>query len=96
MVARRTMRMRRTTLVRAARLYYDMRARGVTLHSIPCGSGAIIPRRRQGMKMLLTVDIPPSSPSPCLKFNADCRFRIAMSPEELEKAGRGKLGKRWA
>ncbi len=30
-----------------------------------------------------------------LNFNADCRFRIAMSPEDLEKAGLDKLGDKW-
>lgn len=30
-----------------------------------------------------------------LSFNADCRFRIVMSPEELAKAGLEELGKRW-
>ena len=31
-----------------------------------------------------------------LNFNADCEFRIAMSPEELGNAGLDKLGKKWA
>ena len=30
-----------------------------------------------------------------LKFNADCKFRIAMSPEDLAKSGLDKLGKKW-
>ena len=30
-----------------------------------------------------------------LKFNASCRFRIAMVPEDLGKAGLDALGKRW-
>jgi len=30
-----------------------------------------------------------------LKFNATCRFRIAMIPEDLGKAGLDALGKRW-
>ena len=30
-----------------------------------------------------------------LNFNADCRFRIVMSPEDLEKAGLEELGKKW-
>jgi hypothetical protein len=29
-------------------------------------------------------------------FNADCHFRVVMSPDELGKAGLGELGKRWA
>jgi hypothetical protein len=30
-----------------------------------------------------------------LKFNAQCRFRIAMVPEDLGKAGLDALGKKW-
>jgi len=30
-----------------------------------------------------------------LNFNADCEFRIAMSPEDLGKAGLDELGKKW-
>ena len=30
-----------------------------------------------------------------LKFNATCRFRIAMVPEDLGKAGLEALGKKW-
>ena len=31
-----------------------------------------------------------------LHFNANCRFRIVMSPEDLKKAGLEDLGKKWA
>jgi hypothetical protein len=31
-----------------------------------------------------------------LKFNADCEFRIAMSPDDLGKAGLDELGKKWS
>jgi hypothetical protein len=31
-----------------------------------------------------------------LNFNADCEFRIVMSPEDLGKAGLEELGKKWA
>ncbi|MEA3410287.1 MAG: panthothenate synthetase [Pseudomonadota bacterium] len=31
-----------------------------------------------------------------LQFNADCRFRIAMTPEDLGKAGLEDLGKKWS
>ena len=31
-----------------------------------------------------------------LQFNADCRFHIVMSPEDLKKAGLEELGKKWA
>lgn len=30
-----------------------------------------------------------------LKFNAQCRFRVAMVPEDLGKAGLDALGKKW-
>jgi len=30
-----------------------------------------------------------------LNFNADCRFRIVMSPEDLGKAGLDALGEQW-
>jgi len=30
-----------------------------------------------------------------LNFNADCRFHIVMSPEDLAKAGLEELGKKW-
>jgi hypothetical protein len=30
-----------------------------------------------------------------LKFNATCRFRIAMVPEDLARAGLDTLGKKW-
>lgn len=30
-----------------------------------------------------------------LNFNADCRFRIVMSPEDLGKAGLDNLGEKW-
>jgi hypothetical protein len=31
-----------------------------------------------------------------LKFHASCKFRIAMSPEDLQKAGLEQIGKKWA
>lgn len=31
-----------------------------------------------------------------LNFQANCKFRIVMSPEDLQKAGLEALGKRWA
>jgi hypothetical protein len=30
-----------------------------------------------------------------LSFNADCRFRVVMSAEDLGRAGLGELGKKW-
>ena len=40
-------------------------------------------------------EIPFFSEAWFLNFNADCRFRILMSPEDLEKAGLDELGKKW-
>lgn len=31
-----------------------------------------------------------------LNFEASCKFRILMSPEDLQKAGLEELGKKWA
>jgi hypothetical protein len=31
-----------------------------------------------------------------LNFNADCRFRVAMTPADLEKAGLDGLGEKWS
>jgi hypothetical protein len=41
-------------------------------------------------------DVPRFAEPFFLTFNADCRFRIAMSPDDLAKAGLAELGKRWA
>lgn len=55
---------------------------------------------RRGAVLLIEVDSPSDVPrfvEPFfLKFNADCRVRIVMSPDDLGKAGLGELGKRWA
>jgi hypothetical protein len=48
------------------------------------------------IEVLIPSDIPRFAEPFFLKFNADCRFRIVMSPDELGKAGLGELGKRWA
>jgi len=51
---------------------------------------------------ILIVDVPEPSRVPSLgepfflNFNADCRFRIVMSPEDLRRAGLEELGKKWA
>lgn len=31
-----------------------------------------------------------------LSFNADCKFRVVMTPEDLQQAGLEELGKKWA
>jgi hypothetical protein len=50
---------------------------------------------------ILVVDLPGPSDVPrivepfFLSFNADCRFNVVMSPEDLAKAGLDEIGKRW-
>jgi hypothetical protein len=50
---------------------------------------------------VLVVDVPDQSQIPFyaepffLKFNATCRFRIAMTPEDLAKADLESLGRMW-
>jgi hypothetical protein len=41
-------------------------------------------------------DIPALAEPWFLSFNADCEFRIAMTPEDLKQAGLGPLGQKWA
>ncbi|MGH6812145.1 MAG: hypothetical protein ACREDM_07295 [Methylocella sp.] len=41
-------------------------------------------------------DIPKFAEPFFLSFEADCKFRIVMSPEDLQKAGLDELGKKWA
>jgi hypothetical protein len=41
-------------------------------------------------------EIPSFSEPFFLNFNADCEFKIAMSPEDLGKAGLDELGKKWS
>ena len=31
-----------------------------------------------------------------LSFNAECRLRVVMSPEELQSAGLADIGRRWS
>ena len=41
-------------------------------------------------------DVPGISEPFFLNFQANCKFRILMSPEDLQKAGLEDLGKKWA
>ncbi len=41
-------------------------------------------------------DVPSFSEPFFLNFQADCKFRILMSPEDLRKAGLEALGKKWS
>ena len=53
----------------------------------------------RGAVIIIDVDDPsrlPSFSEPFfLNFNADCEFRIAMSPDDVGKAGLDELGKKW-
>lgn len=53
----------------------------------------------RGAVAVINVDDPsriPSFSEPFfLNFNADCEFRVAMSPEDLGNAGLEELGKKW-
>jgi hypothetical protein len=54
----------------------------------------------RGAVAIVNIDDPSQIPSFSepffLNFNADCEFRIAMSPEDLGKAGLDDLGKKWS
>ncbi len=41
-------------------------------------------------------DVPSFAEPFFLNFQASCKFRILMSPEDLQKAGLEELGKKWA
>ena len=53
----------------------------------------------RGAVAIINIDDPSQIPSFAepffLIFNADCEFRIAMSPEDLAKSGLDELGKKW-
>jgi hypothetical protein len=54
----------------------------------------------RGAVAIVNISDPSQIPSICepffLNFNADCKLRIAMSPEDLGKAGLDELGKKWS
>jgi len=51
---------------------------------------------------IIVVDVADASKIPALSepwfltFNADVKFRIAMTPDDLQKSGLDALGKKWA
>jgi hypothetical protein len=53
----------------------------------------------RGATLIVNVDqasqIPALAEPWFLNFNADCQFRIAMTPEDLEQAGLEELGQKW-
>ncbi|MES2049430.1 MAG: panthothenate synthetase [Pseudomonadota bacterium] len=54
----------------------------------------------RGATLIINVDnaaqIPAFAEPWFLYFNADCKFRIAMTPEDLQQAGLEALGKQWS
>ena len=55
---------------------------------------------RRGAIMIVNVDDPSKVPALAepwfLTFDADVEFHVAMTPEDLERAGLDALGKKWA
>ena len=54
----------------------------------------------RGATLVVNVDSPSHVPALAepwfLNFNADCKFRIAMGPDDLQQAGLEGLGRKWA
>ena len=54
----------------------------------------------RGAIMIININDPSEEPKFAepwfLSFNADVQFRIAMTPEDLGRAGLEKLGKKWS
>ena len=54
---------------------------------------------KRGFTMIVNIekasDIPSISEPWFLSFNADCHFRIMMTPEDLGNAGLDEIGKKW-
>ncbi len=54
----------------------------------------------RGAILVVNADNPSTIPALAepwfLTFNADCEFRVVMSPEDLRKAGLEELGQKWA
>ena len=53
-------------------------------------------RRRSSYENATPSDVPAFAEPFFLNFQANCKFRILMSPEDLQKAGLEELGKKWA
>ena len=53
----------------------------------------------RGAILIINLDNPSKVPALAepwfLTFNADCEFRVVMTPEDLAKAGLEELGKKW-
>jgi len=54
----------------------------------------------RGATLIVNVNQPSEIPALAepwfLNFNADCQFRVVMTPEDLRQAGLEELGKKWA
>lgn len=54
----------------------------------------------RGVTLVVDVESPAQVPRFCepffLNFNADCKLRIVMGPDDLQRAGLDQLGKKWA
>jgi hypothetical protein len=54
----------------------------------------------RGATLVVNVDSPSQVPALAepwfLNLNADCKFRIAMGPDDLQQAGLEELGRKWA
>lgn len=54
---------------------------------------------QRGAVLIVNVDSPSQIPALAepwfLHFQADCQFRIAMTPEDLKRSGLDELGKKW-
>ncbi len=53
----------------------------------------------RGAILIVNVENPSQVPALAepwfLHFHADCKFRIVMTPEDLQRAGLSELGKKW-
>jgi hypothetical protein len=53
----------------------------------------------RGAVLIVNVESPSQVPALAepwfLHFHADCKFRIVMTPEDLQRAGLSELGKKW-
>ncbi len=54
---------------------------------------------RRGAELVVNLENPSQIPALAepwfLHFNADCKFRVMMTPEDLQRAGLAELGKKW-
>jgi hypothetical protein len=53
----------------------------------------------RGAVLVVNLETPSQIPALCepwfLHFQADCKLRVTMTPEDLQRAGLGELGKKW-